>query len=184
MSEPLLVNKSELARMLRISQPTIDTMIADGCPVHRGGSNGVPYEFDFYAVTAWRKDRDTQKAADEAVRQQRINAAQSELFSGQQLAPQGIDNIRQSLDAERLATYDVQFNYVAADANGQDAIVEGTVLTFKLYPLGDGTAGNKYYGGTGIVETVTLTGPLDGKITGSATFRQSGAPANGAVPNP
>lgn len=101
--EPLIVNKGELARMLRVSQPTIDSMIADGCPVHRGGSNGVPYEFEFYAVKAWREEREAKKAADEAVRQQRLNAAQSELFSGQQLAPQGIDNIRQSLDAERLA---------------------------------------------------------------------------------
>ncbi|MCA0247686.1 MAG: hypothetical protein LCH93_13800 [Proteobacteria bacterium] len=84
----------------------------------------------------------------------------------------------------RETTFDVQFNYVAADANGQDVIVAGTVLTFKLYPLGDGTAGNKYFGGSGIVETVTLTGPLDGKITGSATFRQSGAATDGAVPNP
>ena len=84
----------------------------------------------------------------------------------------------------RETTYDVQFNYVAADEDGQEAIVSGTVLTFKLYPLGDGIVGNKYFGGSGIVETVTLTGPLDGKITGSATFRQSGAATNGVVPTP
>ena len=103
MSDPLLVNKSELARMLRISQPTIDTMIADGCPVHRGGSNGVPYEFDFDRVREWREERDKQKARDEEVRQRRITAAQSELFGGQQLAPQGVSGIRESLEAERLA---------------------------------------------------------------------------------
>lgn len=103
MSDPLLVNKSELARMLRISQPTIDTMIADGCPVHRGGSNGVPYEFDFERVKEWREERDKQRARDEEERQRRITRAQSELFAGEQLAPQGVSNIRETLEAERLA---------------------------------------------------------------------------------
>ncbi len=100
---PLIVNKGELARMLRVSTPTIDTMIAEGCPVAAGGSNGVPYEFDFEKVKAWREERDAKRADAEQARQQRINAAQSELFGGQQLAPNGVSDIRESLEAERLA---------------------------------------------------------------------------------
>lgn len=100
---PLIVNKGELARMLRVSAPTIDTMIADGCPVAAGGSNGVPYQFDFYAVKAWREEREAKRAQEEQTRLERINAAQSELFGGQQLAPQGIGDVRESLEAERLA---------------------------------------------------------------------------------
>lgn len=100
---PLIVNKGELARMLRVSAPTIDTMIAEGCPVSAGGSNGVPYQFDFYQVKTWREERDAKRNLEEQARQQRINAAQSELFGGQQLAPQGIGDIRETLEAERLA---------------------------------------------------------------------------------
>lgn len=63
----------------------------------------MPYEFDFYQVKAWREERDAKRAEQEQTRQQRINAAQSELFGGQQLAPQGIGDIRETLEAERLA---------------------------------------------------------------------------------
>lgn len=100
----LLVNKGELARMFRVSIPTIDNWIADGAPVDKGGSNGVPYEFDFHAVKAWRDEKDRLAAEAEAERQRRIHAQQAELFGdGDRLAPQGVSHIRESLEAERLA---------------------------------------------------------------------------------
>lgn len=100
---PLIVNKRELAGLFRVSIPTIDDWLPKGCPVHKGGSNGVAYEFDFEAVKAWREAEAAREAKAEADRLRRIGDAQSELFGGQQLAPQGLPNIRESLEAERLA---------------------------------------------------------------------------------
>lgn len=106
MSEPLIVNKGELARMLAISQATIDRLLVEGCPVHRGGSNGVPYEFDFYAVKAWRDAREAKRSQDEEERQQRISQAQSELFADQKLAPDGnVAAAKEFLEAERIAIF-------------------------------------------------------------------------------
>lgn len=90
---------------------------------------------------------------------------------------------KQYVAGRRETTYDVQFNYDSADADGQDVMVPGATVAFKLYPEGDG-AGKKYFGGSAIVETVSRTGPLDGKITGQATIRQSGAATNGTAPGP
>lgn len=104
MTEKLLVNKGELARMFRVSIPTVDNWIADSCPIEKGGSNGVPYEFDFHAVKAWREDKDRQAAEAEAERQRRISEEQAELFGGgERLAPEGVSHIKESLEAERLA---------------------------------------------------------------------------------
>lgn len=74
----------------------------------------------------------------------------------------------------RETTYDVQFNYDSQDADGQQVLVVGNTVTFKLYPEGD-ASGKRYVTGSALVESFNLTGPLDGKITGSATLRQSGA---------
>lgn len=90
---------------------------------------------------------------------------------------------KQYVSGRRETTYDIQFNYDPLDADGQDACIPGNSVSFKLYPEGDAPA-KKYFGGTGIVETVSRTGPLDGKITGSATIRQTGAASNGTVPGP
>ena len=74
----------------------------------------------------------------------------------------------------RETTYDVQYNYDSSDIDGQELFDAGTPVSFKLYPEGD-ASGKKYYAGAGFIESVSQTGPLDGKITGQATIRQSGA---------
>ncbi|MBR2819840.1 MAG: hypothetical protein IKE60_34540 [Reyranella sp.] len=74
----------------------------------------------------------------------------------------------------RETTYDIEFNYVSDDADGQRALVDGAKVTFKLYPESD-SSGKRYVTGSAIVEATNLDGPLDGKITGSATLRQTGA---------
>lgn len=78
------------------------------------------------------------------------------------------------LAGRRETTYDVQYNYDPADIDGQETFEAGVTVSFKLYPEGD-ASGKKYYAGSGIIESVSQTGPLDGKITGQATIRQSGA---------
>lgn len=49
-------NKRELARLLPVSLPTLDKMIADNpdFPIEGKGSNGREYEFDLVKVQAWR----------------------------------------------------------------------------------------------------------------------------------
>lgn len=101
---PLSVNKGELARLFRVSVPTIDRWIQQGCPIIEGGSNGVAYQFDVRAVKAWRGEVEERERQAATERQEQLNAAQAELFgAGEQLAPQGIDNIVEFLNAERLA---------------------------------------------------------------------------------
>lgn len=101
--QPLPVNKGEMARFFRVSLPTVDRWVQLGCPVIEGGSNGVPYQFDVHAVKAWRDQVEEREKRAAAERQQQLDAAQSELFGGEQLAPQGIDNVVDFLNAERLA---------------------------------------------------------------------------------
>lgn len=74
----------------------------------------------------------------------------------------------------RETTYDVQFNYDPTDSDGQQVFIVGATVAFKLYPEGDASA-KRYVSGSAIVESFSLTGPLDGKITGQTTLRQSGA---------
>lgn len=101
---PLIVNKGELARIFRVSLPTVDTWITMQCPIVAGGSNGVAYEFDVGLVRAWREQEERRKAEVDAERQRRIGEAQAELFQGgDRLAPEGVAHIRESLEAERLA---------------------------------------------------------------------------------
>lgn len=100
---PLVVNKGELARLFRVSTPTVDGWIAKGCPVKAGGSNGVPYEFDVDQVKAWRDQVEAEERQAEEERRQRLGAAQAEMFAGDRLAPEGIADIREALEAERLA---------------------------------------------------------------------------------
>lgn len=40
-----VLNKSQLARALAVSEPTIDRWVADGMPVLSAGTNGRSYEF-------------------------------------------------------------------------------------------------------------------------------------------
>lgn len=53
------VNRDEMARLLRVSPPTLTKMLKDypDLPVASGGSRGVPYEFDAEAVIAWRREK-------------------------------------------------------------------------------------------------------------------------------
>jgi phage terminase Nu1 subunit (DNA packaging protein) len=56
-AERLLVNKRELARVLKCSLPTVDNIIDryPGFPIERRGSHGVEWEFDVDLVTAFLK---------------------------------------------------------------------------------------------------------------------------------
>lgn len=100
---PLIVNKSQLARLFRVSLPTIDGWVEKRCPIHKGGSNGVAYEFDVDQVKTWRDAEDAREAEAEAELQRRIGVKQAEMFDGARLAPEGAGDIKEALEAERLA---------------------------------------------------------------------------------
>src|SRR5579883_1132301 len=77
----MLVNKAELARVFGVSAPTVDRWIVDGCPIVKGGSNGVAYEFDTDQVKDLkdRREADDKRQAEE--REQEIRRIQSEMFA-------------------------------------------------------------------------------------------------------
>ncbi len=51
----LILNQTELSRVLGVSVPTLATLRAEGMPVLSEGKNGVNYEFDAEACGEWFK---------------------------------------------------------------------------------------------------------------------------------
>lgn len=80
--DPVVVNKHELAKLLEKSLPTIDRMIEDGMPVLKGGSNGVPYEFDANAVVAWLEEVARKEAELTAEKERQLAQLQLGLTGG------------------------------------------------------------------------------------------------------
>lgn len=65
----------ETARFFEVSVPTVRSWIADGCPVHQRGGNGVAYQLDLLAVHGWRQarhDAEAREAAERAARDQQL----------------------------------------------------------------------------------------------------------------
>jgi hypothetical protein len=75
--ETIIVNKRELAHMAKVAERTVDRWIQDGCPIVKGGSNGIAYEFDLAQVLAWRQEIQDSAEAEAEARQERL--AQLEL---------------------------------------------------------------------------------------------------------
>jgi phage terminase Nu1 subunit (DNA packaging protein) len=102
-----IVNKRELARLVRRSEPTVDRWIEDGCPVIEGGSNGVAYKFDPQAVLDWRRGVEQRAAEDALAREAEIDQLALELTGGT-VAPDSVAAIplrdrAAAIDAERKA---------------------------------------------------------------------------------
>lgn len=75
--EDAVLNRSQLARALNKSEPTISAWIGEGLPYITEGTNGRAYEFQLSACWRWMKlrektDNDRQEAAEAAVRQMRL----------------------------------------------------------------------------------------------------------------
>ncbi len=79
----ILLNRRELARALRVSEPTIDAWIARGCPVAARGLNGVAYRFDAEKVVTWRTAEKRQQAAESGDRREFISQLQLRLEGGE-----------------------------------------------------------------------------------------------------
>jgi len=59
----LTANRRELAVLLGVSMPTIDSWVTRGLPVVQRGSRGVAWQFDVADCFAWRLDYEVAKAA-------------------------------------------------------------------------------------------------------------------------
>ncbi len=96
----LVVNKAELARIFGVSEPTVSKWLGDGLPFEKGGSNGVPYEFDVDRVKAWRAEREEAERDAAQKREEEISRRQAELFGEQRFMPEGMsqDDIGQYLE--------------------------------------------------------------------------------------
>lgn len=51
-------NMADLAQAFRVSTNTIQSWVRQGCPVHKRGGHGRPYEFDIADVIEWRRQRE------------------------------------------------------------------------------------------------------------------------------
>lgn len=73
---PVLVNKSELARYLGISVPTLSSRIDQypDFPVVQAGTNGTEWKFDPLSVREFLAQKDEEREAAEAARQAAINS--------------------------------------------------------------------------------------------------------------
>ena len=87
-----VLNKSQLARALNVSEPTVDRWIGDGMPVLSTGTNGRSYEFQLSECYAWRKAREAEReaendAAERAVQEMRLALVGGKAGTSEQALP-------------------------------------------------------------------------------------------------
>lgn len=82
-SATVYLTRTELARALGVSLPTIDNWAADefegGMPCHEEGSNGRPYKYDLDQVRAWRGRRSGEREAEKEQKEALIRRQQDTL---------------------------------------------------------------------------------------------------------
>ncbi|GFZ80815.1 hypothetical protein GCM10011497_06660 [Elstera cyanobacteriorum] len=85
-----IVNRSEMARILEVSEPTLDRMMDRGLPVLQRGGNGKPYQFDVEAVIAWARDDAEREEAARSAREADINQLAMDLNGGATAEIEGV----------------------------------------------------------------------------------------------
>lgn len=76
---PVYLNRAELASAFKVTPPTVDRWIGQGCPVYQRGGSGREYRFDLAAVADWRGDLAEAEAKEEAARAAAIEGQQRQL---------------------------------------------------------------------------------------------------------
>lgn len=79
---PAVANRTELARLLGVSEPTLDRLIQRGMPVAHKGGNGRAYRFDVAACTAWYRGALEQEEAERQARDKQFAQIASALGQG------------------------------------------------------------------------------------------------------
>ena len=62
------VNRNELARAFKVTEPAFARWVADGCPCVEKGANGRRYKFLISQVRAWRAEQLGRDKADAEAR--------------------------------------------------------------------------------------------------------------------
>lgn len=83
------------------------------------------------------------------------------------------DSARTYLPSLTSATLSVECYWDDGDAQ-QLVLDEGTDIDWEIHPTGTG-AGEKYYGGSGVVTAKTITASFDGMVEASFSVQVSGA---------
>ncbi len=76
------VNRGELARAFKTTEPTIDRWIVAGCPVVEKGSNGRAYKSLTSQVRAWRTEVPERESAELVSKEAAIRQEQLKLVGG------------------------------------------------------------------------------------------------------
>lgn len=75
----MIANRKEAAKVFRISEPTLDRWIDDGCPVVEKGGHGRSYMIDLDQVEAWREKVLEEAAVAQAEREKKLSEFQNQL---------------------------------------------------------------------------------------------------------
>lgn len=91
----MMANRAEMARLLGVSEPTLDRLIVRGMPVAQRGGNGRPYQFDIEACTAWYRGELDREEADRQARENEF--AQFAFDLGNNTSSATIDGVQPGL---------------------------------------------------------------------------------------
>ena len=90
------------------------------------------------------------------------------------------DSARTYKPSLTTATLSVECYWDDTDTNGQLALDEAVEIDFELYPTGSGS-GERYFSGSGVVTSKSVTASFDGMVEASFSVQVSGAVTETAV---
>ena len=198
--EDAVLNRSQIALALQVSENTITRWISQGMPVEEEGSNGREYQFQLSHCYAWRVERDAQQR--EARKKADAVAAQMSLLFRNNDAEDPNEGLLSAEDVIKESQADVARNKAAelrrelvrahrmrstmeevmmAFRNHAITIVDFAEMEFGLEPEGvekfqlrtHGIKGNEGYGPSKNQEDNTEKIEEEGKETNPATAEES-----------
>lgn len=90
------------------------------------------------------------------------------------------DSARTYKPSLKSATLSVECYWDETDTTGQLVLDEAAEIDFELYPTGSGS-GEKYYTGSGVVTSKSITASFDGMVEASFSVQVSGAVTESTV---
>lgn len=118
-----VLNRSQIARALNVTEPTVDRMIDEGMPVAQEGGNGRAYEFQLSECWNWKCERDDAKRSADEQNERAVQQMRLALIGG----TTG-ENERALSPKERGEIYDAEHKYMAAAAARGELIPRGNVI--------------------------------------------------------
>jgi len=90
------------------------------------------------------------------------------------------DSARTYKPSLTTATLSVDCYWDDTDTNGQLVLDEAVEIDFELYPTGSGS-GERYFSGSGVVTSKSVTASFDGMVEASFSVQVSGSVTEAAV---